>query len=793
VWYLDNMVPRQVRLLAIDPWLVVGLLAFFALVVAALFGERIAPNEPIYFVVEHGRDPRPYEPGIVFPFGSDVLGRDLFSLVLAGARATLTIVLIAGLARVVAGVLVAAVGSWARPTRVLTETVADFVAAIPATLVAVLLVRAFVGTSTSIPVLIGALLLVGWAGPYRVIRAEVDRLTRAPFSEGARAMGATRWRLFWRHQVPHLLPVIAMNLSQQVVASLVLVAELGVLGVLVGPVRSLSVEESLSVVPVGPPNAALIPDITEWGVMLSSARTTEILWATRWVIFVPGAAFALTAMAVALIGFALARRYARRDVFNDLRAGSLVGVAVAALFVVSGVIPERYAEAREWAASARSALRSEADPEVAFAEAGLAVHSVERRTRTIVRPGPATLTVGDATVEELFPQPEVLARDFDANTNPSPIHVRSIVSEGLGGGGAVEAPLVFAARGIAPASLTQPRVFGPVRQPTLATLVKDYPDDYASIDVRGKVVLLVRFMGVDTGAHGLVDGFSVGTSVADAVKRGAVGVIVVDRFVGAPGSSLDPRSLLALNAYVAIEELSPPVSVSGVPVIVVDPDAARRLVGPVGAAVDQLAGYDAAGKTWDRSFSRDLGLKARISVPLREDVTSVATTVAEVPGFSADTGRVVIWAEHRLGTTTSETNRRDVLASLARFAAARRAPFIFVDFDLRADALAVREFLASRRALVVIILDQLEGGVLYFTTANGDLIPAFDLYAEKAGTRHETTRRTYSLDQVGSPVPDLKTVVIGSSGAGTDARSDATALIGYLAGRLALGAPELGR
>jgi ABC-type dipeptide/oligopeptide/nickel transport system permease subunit len=787
------MVPPRIRPQSIDPWLFFGLVAFFALVVAALFGERVAPNEPIYFVVEHGRDPRPYEPGIVFPFGSDVLGRDLFSLVLTGARATLTIVLIAGLARVVAGVLVAAVGSWSRPTRLFTETIADFVASIPATLVAVLLVKAFVGSTTSIPILIGALLLVGWAGPYRVIRAEVDRLTRAPFSEGARATGVTRRRLFWRHQVPHLLPVIAMNLSQQVVASLVLVAELGVVGVLVGPVRSLSVEESLSVVRIGPPNAALIPDITEWGVMLSSARTTEILWATRWVIFVPGAAFALTAMSVALIGFALARRYARRDVFNDLRAGSVVGVAVLALFLVSGLIPERYAEAREWAASARSAMRSEPDPEAAFADAGLTVHSVERRTRTIVRTGPATLTVGRVTVEELFPQPGVLARDFDSNTNPSPIHVRSIVSEGLGGGGVVEAPLVFGARGIAPASIPQPRVFGPVRQPSLATLVKDYPDDYASIDVRGKIVLLVRFMGVDAGPRGLVEGFSVGTSVGDAIKRGAVGVIIVDRFVGAPGSSLDPRSLLALNAYVALEELSPPIGVSGVPVMVVDPDAARRLVGSVGSDIDQLVGYDAPGKTWDRSFSLDVGLTARIAVPLREDVSAVATTVAEVPGFSAETGRVVIWADHRLATTPSETNRRDVLASLARFAAARHAPFIFVDFDLRADALPVREFLASRRVLVVIILDQLEGSVLYFTTANGDLIPAFDLYAEKAGTRHETTRRTYSVDQVGSPVPDLKTVVIGSSGTGTDARADATALVGYLAGRLALGAPELGR
>jgi peptide/nickel transport system permease protein len=444
----------RVALPTVDGWLLAGAIAFFALVFVALFGERIAPNEPIYFVVEHGRDPRPYDVGLVFPFGSDVLGRDLFSLVLAGARATLTIVLIAGLARVVAGVLVAALGSWSRPTRLLTETFADFVAAIPATLVAVLLVKAFVKTDTSILMVIGALLLVGWAGPYRVIRTEVDRLSRAPFSEGARAMGATRWRLFWRHQIPHLLPVIATNLSQQVVASLVLVAELGVLGVLVSAVRALSIEESLSFVRTGPPNAAFIPDIPEWGAMLSTARTTEILWATRWVIFVPGAAFALTAMAVALIGFALAKRYARRDIFKDVRAGAMVGLAVVALFVVSGLIPERYAEAREWAASARSSVRSEANPEAAFAEAGLEVHSVERRTSTISRTGPATVSVGGVTVEELFPQPEVSPVDFDSNVNPSPIHVRSVVSENLGGGGVVEAPLVFAARGIVPSAPT---------------------------------------------------------------------------------------------------------------------------------------------------------------------------------------------------------------------------------------------------------------------------------------------------------------------------------------------------
>src|SRR5438094_1560702 len=106
-----------------DPLTLLGFLAFFGLVFVALFGERIAPHEPIYFVVEHGSDPRPYDPGLVFPFGSDVLGRDLLSVVLAGARTTLTIVLLAGLGRVVAGVIVAALGSWWRPVRLLTESV----------------------------------------------------------------------------------------------------------------------------------------------------------------------------------------------------------------------------------------------------------------------------------------------------------------------------------------------------------------------------------------------------------------------------------------------------------------------------------------------------------------------------------------------------------------------------------------------------------------------------------------------------------------------------------------------
>jgi len=156
----------------VDRSVLVALGALFAVLVLALFGERIAPHESIYFVLDHGSDPRPYDPGLVFPFGSDVLGRDLFSLVLAGARATLTIVFLAGSARVAAGVIAAALGTWWRPLRLATEWVADFASAVPATLVALVLIKVFVRTAdTSLLVFIGALLVTGWAGPYRVVRA----------------------------------------------------------------------------------------------------------------------------------------------------------------------------------------------------------------------------------------------------------------------------------------------------------------------------------------------------------------------------------------------------------------------------------------------------------------------------------------------------------------------------------------------------------------------------------------------------------------------------------------------
>ena len=759
-----------------DVLTIAAFVALFTLLAAALLGERLAPNEPLYFVVEHGADPRPYDPGTVFPFGSDVLGRDLFSLVLAGARATLTIVLLAGFARVAAGVLVAALGTAWRPARLVAESCADFVAAVPATLIALVLVKAFVHTDTTIFVLIGALLVMGWAGPYRVIRAEVDRLARAPFTEGARALGVRRARLFWRHQFPHLVPVLTMNFSQQVVASLVLVAELGVLGVLVGTVRSINIEESLTVVRTGPPVAALIPDTPEWGALLATSRTVEALWLTRWLIFVPGAAFALTAIAAATIGLALARRYARRDLFDDLRAGGAIAVVIAVLFLGSGLVPERYAGAREWAAAGRAAVQPVPDLTAALDAAGLHTSIVARRVTSIARAGPASVTIGSASVTELWPQPGNPA----LNTAP----IQSVIASGMGG--TVGAPLVFAARGIVPAEYQSPtalqRQRGKGSGPELGPLLQDYPDDYANLDVRGKVVLLVRFMGIDAGAAGYAYGPPVETTISSAIKRGAVGVLFVDPDLSAYRKSTNPYQLLELEA--------PATSPTGVPVVVLDPATARTLVAPLGLDLSPLVAWDVRGQRSERSLSRDLGTTAQVNVPLRAEAVTVESRVAEVTSVPADAPRIIVWASRSLDSNELDPAQAETLAALARLASARHAPFLFVDFDPHADTQAIRDALGGRKIALVLELGDLRGGVLHFATANGDLIPAVDFYAQQAGALYEPTRRTALVEQVVTPLPGVKTIEITSTGTG-GARSGTVALIGYLAGRLALGAPEL--
>jgi hypothetical protein len=329
-------------------------------------------------------------------------------------------------------------------------------------------------------------------------------------------------------------------------------------------------------------------------------------------------------------------------------------------------------------------------------------------------------------------------------------------------------------------------------KPQLLELIKMYPDDWAGLDVRGKVVVLVRFIGVNTGTRGNVDGPTPGDSIHDALERGAAGVIFVDPAVGDQKLTIFPTlQRYGLNPYDSIETEFPAYEVTGAPVIIVDPIAASRLLAPLGVDVTPFMDWDTPASKWTYS-SRQLNVRARLEVPLRADTTTATSVVGEVPGFADDVGRIVVWAEMNIGGTSTETARRDALASVATYAAQRRLPFIFVYFNKALGADEIRSFLHERRVLLVVVLGEVERTRFRFTTPNGDLIPAFDLYAENAGLQHDITRRSAPSEFFAAPLRELKTIIVDSVGEKRDARGDVLALMAYASGRRTLGAPELG-
>ena len=117
--------------------------------------------------------------------------------------------------------------------------------------------------------------------------------------------------------------------------------------------------------------------------------------------------------------------------------------------------------------------------------------------------------------------------------------------------------------------------------------------------------------------------------------------------------------------------------------------------------------------------------------------------------------------------------------------------------DPNANAAQIAAALGSREVALIIVLDGLSGSALRFSSPFGDLIPAVDLYADRAGARHLVTRATTRIDDWVWPgsgaYPDTRAVLAQGSGAADDLRADAASLIAYIAGRYILGAEELRR
>ncbi|MGI9487464.1 MAG: ABC transporter permease, partial [Geminicoccaceae bacterium] len=201
----------------------VGLGLLLPIATAALFAPEMVPFDPWLSVA------KPFQaPSLAHPFGTDDLGRDLFSAVIAGTRTSLAVGLAVAMLTasigVVTGLVAGFAGGWVDDALM---RFSEIVQILPRFFIAIL-VAAMIGAS--IGHLIWVLGLMSWPGLARIVRAETLSLRSRPFVQAAVALGGSQNWIVWRHVLPHASRSIVAVLSLVACAAILTEAGLAYLG-----------------------------------------------------------------------------------------------------------------------------------------------------------------------------------------------------------------------------------------------------------------------------------------------------------------------------------------------------------------------------------------------------------------------------------------------------------------------------------------------------------------------------------------------------------------------------------
>lgn len=264
-----------IRRLASRPLSLLGLIIVTIFILMAIFGSSIAPYKFDALIKGAARQP----PSSTYLFGTDKLGRDVFSRVLWGAREVIAIPGIATSIAVVIGEIVgmatAYFGGWIDE---IVSRLLDSLLSIPALLLA-LVMLGVIGPSPIGIVIVIVLLYVPIVT--RVIRSATLNVRNSGFIEAAKLRGEANWYILFREILPSVLPALTVEAALRFSYAIFLTASLGFLG--------------LGVQPPSP----------DWGRMVNEAR--ESYERTPWALWYPAAAIAVLVIGVNLLADGLRR------------------------------------------------------------------------------------------------------------------------------------------------------------------------------------------------------------------------------------------------------------------------------------------------------------------------------------------------------------------------------------------------------------------------------------------------------------------------------------------------------
>ena len=257
---------------------ILGLAIVLFLIFVAIFAPFLAPYEPTSRVKEDSM----LGPSRTYLFGTDLLGRDIFSRVIYGSRISIEVGIIAVGISVVLGLFFGALagyfGRW--PDSVIMR-IADIFFAFPYILGAIAIMTILGSGIVNIFIAIGVL---GWAYFARIFRGSILSIKNKEYIEAARALGASNTRIIIKHIFPNAMAPIIVYATMNIGTAIIVEAALSFLGI-----------------GVQPPTPA-------WGKMLS--ESLDFVDISPWMMLFPGLAIVLTVLGFVLLGDGL------RDAFD---------------------------------------------------------------------------------------------------------------------------------------------------------------------------------------------------------------------------------------------------------------------------------------------------------------------------------------------------------------------------------------------------------------------------------------------------------------------------------------------
>lgn len=185
-----------------DPLGMISLALLLLLVVIALAAPLLAPY------------PASYGPDVLRPpagdhwFGTDALGRDVYSEVIWGTQQSVLVAVAASVIAIVFGTLIAVIGAYFRRLDELVSVIVDMTLSLPV-LPLMILVAALVGPSTTTIILVVA--AFSWPEVTRLVRSQALTVVGLPYVDASRLMTTSPWWIITRHLLPAVTPVVVVS------------------------------------------------------------------------------------------------------------------------------------------------------------------------------------------------------------------------------------------------------------------------------------------------------------------------------------------------------------------------------------------------------------------------------------------------------------------------------------------------------------------------------------------------------------------------------------------------------